>query len=242
MRIVAFHDVHTGLALRPSLGAMYGSDAVSEQQLAQEAMERLPADALVLADANFGIFAFAHAVLQTQRAVLFRLTAGRAQKVLGAARPEGAAKTAAHGASDLEPAESGASGSGGCRIDSTAVRSRAQARNGVGAGRGVCTAKLRARTGRAGGLVRSMGRDRWGGVVSGVNHSSRSTTNYFSLSTTTTSLADQSSSPTLVQTGAEDRALQGCNLSADSGARPGQGGLGPPLPVDRQAPGVAARR
>lgn len=28
--------------------------------------------------------------------------------------------------------------------------------------------------------------------------------------------------PTLMLTGAEDRALQGCNLSADSGARPGR--------------------
>jgi hypothetical protein len=83
MRLVAFHDVHTGLATRPSWGAMYGSAAVSEQKLAQEAMERLPADALVLADANFGIFAFAYAVLQTQRPVLLRLTASRAQKVLG---------------------------------------------------------------------------------------------------------------------------------------------------------------
>ena len=47
--------------------------------------------------------------------------------------------------------------------------------------------------------------------------------NYFSLSTTTTSLAKWHSSPTLVLTGAEDKALQGCNLSADSGARPGLG-------------------
>jgi len=41
-------------------------------------------------------------------------------------------------------------------------------------------------------------------------------------STTTTSFANQHSSPTLILTGAEDKALQGCNLSADSGARPGR--------------------
>jgi hypothetical protein len=84
MLIVAFHEAHTGLATRPSWGAMYGSEPVSEQKLAQEALQRLPADALVLADGNFGIFAFAYAVRQTQRPVLLRLTAARAQKVLRA--------------------------------------------------------------------------------------------------------------------------------------------------------------
>jgi putative transposase len=80
--LVAFHDVHTGLATRPSWGAMYGPRNVSEQELAREAMERLPADAVVLADGDFGIFAFAYAVQQTQRPMLLRLTAARAHKVL----------------------------------------------------------------------------------------------------------------------------------------------------------------
>jgi len=83
MLLVAFHDVHTGLATRPSWGAMYGPRAVGEQELAREALQRLPADALVLGDGNFGIFAFAYAVQQTQRPMLLRLTAARAQKVLG---------------------------------------------------------------------------------------------------------------------------------------------------------------
>ena len=83
MLLVAFHDVHTGLALRPSWGPMYGKHAIGEQKLAAEALQRLPADAIVLADADFGIFAFAHAVRQTQRLMIFRLTAARAQKILG---------------------------------------------------------------------------------------------------------------------------------------------------------------
>jgi hypothetical protein len=82
MLLVAFHDVHTGLALRPSWGPMYGKHATGEQKLAAEALQRLPADAIVLADADFGIFAFAHAVNQTQRLMIFRLTTARAQKVL----------------------------------------------------------------------------------------------------------------------------------------------------------------
>jgi putative transposase len=87
MRIVVFHDVHTGIATRPSWGPMYGDHSASEQALAQSALNRLPADAIVLADANFGIFSFAYAVDQTQRAIIVRLTASRAGKVLQHAPP-----------------------------------------------------------------------------------------------------------------------------------------------------------
>lgn len=80
--LVVFHDVHTGLATRPSWGPMYGKRAVGEQELARQALPRLPADAVVLADGDFGIFAMAYGVQQTQRPVLLRLTAARAGKVL----------------------------------------------------------------------------------------------------------------------------------------------------------------
>lgn len=83
MRIVVFHDVFSGLALQPALGAMYGDKALSEQALAQEALSRLPAEAVVLADCNFGIFSFAYDVRQSQRGMVLRLTRERAQKILG---------------------------------------------------------------------------------------------------------------------------------------------------------------
>ena len=83
MHIVVMHDVYSGLALRPSWGAMYGSGAVSEQVLAEQALERLPVDAVVLSDCNFGIFAFAYAVQQSHRPMVLRLTKARAQKILG---------------------------------------------------------------------------------------------------------------------------------------------------------------
>jgi len=83
MLLVVFHDAHTGLATRPSWGPMYGKRAVSEQQLAGEALGRLPEDAIVMGDGNFGIFAIAHAIQQTQRLMLLRLTMARARKVLG---------------------------------------------------------------------------------------------------------------------------------------------------------------
>jgi hypothetical protein len=74
MRLVVFHDAFSGLALRPAWGPVYGETAVSEQALAEQAIERLPADAVVLGDGNFGIFAFAHAVQQSQRSMILRLT------------------------------------------------------------------------------------------------------------------------------------------------------------------------
>jgi hypothetical protein len=61
---------------------MYGASAVSEQRLAEQALQRLPAEAIVMADGNFGIFAFAYAVQRTGRPLLFRLTLARARKIL----------------------------------------------------------------------------------------------------------------------------------------------------------------
>lgn len=83
MLMVAFHDCHTGLAMRPVWGPMYGKKAVGEQALACQALERLPANAVVMADLGFGIFVFAYAVEQSRRPLLFRLSRERAGKVLG---------------------------------------------------------------------------------------------------------------------------------------------------------------
>src|SRR6266851_1503228 len=83
MRIVVFHDVFSGLALRPSWGAMYGDTAVSEQALAEQALERLQREAVVLGDGNFEIFAYGYAVRQSGRLMILRLTRARAQKILG---------------------------------------------------------------------------------------------------------------------------------------------------------------
>ena len=83
LQLVVFHDAHTGLAARPIWGPMYGEQPVSEQRLAAQALDRLPTVALVLGDANFGIFAFAYAVVRSGRQVLLRLTESRAQKIAG---------------------------------------------------------------------------------------------------------------------------------------------------------------
>jgi hypothetical protein len=72
---VACHNAHTGLAARPSWGPMYGFQQASEQQLAGQALARVPADALVLGDRNFATSAFARTVVGSGRPVLLRLTA-----------------------------------------------------------------------------------------------------------------------------------------------------------------------
>ena len=47
------HDVTTGLGLRPEWGAVNGPRAVSERRLFEQAVQRLPEQAVVVADANF---------------------------------------------------------------------------------------------------------------------------------------------------------------------------------------------
>jgi hypothetical protein len=81
--MVVLHDMNTGIPLRPAWGAMYGPEAVSEQELAVRALERAPAQSVIMGDRNFGIFYYAHAVVKSGREVIVRLTDARA-KALGA--------------------------------------------------------------------------------------------------------------------------------------------------------------
>jgi hypothetical protein len=85
LQIVVMHDAGSGLAQTPCWGPMYGVEAVSEQALAEEAMERLPAGAVILADCNFGIFSTAYSAQQRQHPVVLRLTKARACKLAGQA-------------------------------------------------------------------------------------------------------------------------------------------------------------
>lgn len=83
LRIVVLHELETGLAEEPQWGAMYGSAAVSEQMLAEKAMDALPADSVVVGDRNFGIFSIAWAARQRGLEVIVRLTEARALKLAG---------------------------------------------------------------------------------------------------------------------------------------------------------------
>jgi len=83
LRLVVLHDLDTGLAQQPCWGAMYGPCAVSEQELAEKAMDSLPAQSVIMGDRNFGIFRIAHASEQRGLRVLLRLTEVRARKLAG---------------------------------------------------------------------------------------------------------------------------------------------------------------
>jgi hypothetical protein len=87
LRVVVAHDVVSGLAVRPCWGPMDGAAAVSEQGLSRGLMGRLPSDAVVLGDRNFGVFSVAYYATEQKHPCLFRLTEPRARKLNGGVRP-----------------------------------------------------------------------------------------------------------------------------------------------------------
>lgn len=89
LRIVVAHDLYTGLAMRPQWGPMHGAQAVSEQGLLEQAMERLPKDSVVVGDANFGVFSVVRAATQQGHPVVVRLTMTRAKHLAKAELRDG---------------------------------------------------------------------------------------------------------------------------------------------------------
>lgn len=89
VQILVAHDLHTGLAMRPEWGPMYGPKAVSEQALLESAIDRLPTGSVVVGDCNFGVFSVAWAAQQRQHPVVLRLTTARAQSLAGGILQDG---------------------------------------------------------------------------------------------------------------------------------------------------------
>ena len=89
IRMLVAHDLYTGLAMRPEWGPMHGEKAVSEQGLLESAIHRLPSQALVVGDSNFGVFSVAYAAAQQNHPVILRLTAVRARHLAGAVMRDG---------------------------------------------------------------------------------------------------------------------------------------------------------
>lgn len=87
LRVLVAHDVISGLAARPCWGPMYGAAAVSEQELTKQMMARLPEEAIVLGDRNFGVFSIAWHSSANKHPCLFRLTGKRAAKLSGGVEP-----------------------------------------------------------------------------------------------------------------------------------------------------------
>lgn len=90
IRMLVAHDLYTGLAMRPEWGPMQGEQAVSEQGLLEKAIHRLPSQAWVVGDSNFGVFSVAYAAAQQDHPVILRLTAVRARHLAPAGFRDGA--------------------------------------------------------------------------------------------------------------------------------------------------------
>jgi hypothetical protein len=83
LRIVVLHDLETGMAEEPRWGPMYGEEAVSEQGLANQAMDALPRGTILVGDRNFGVFMTAWEAQQRHLEPILRLTRERAWKLAG---------------------------------------------------------------------------------------------------------------------------------------------------------------
>jgi hypothetical protein len=83
LRMLVVHDLYTGLAMRPVWGPVNGSQAVSEQELLETMIDRLPERAVMAGDANFGVFSVAYAATEHHHPVVLRLTTARARRLAG---------------------------------------------------------------------------------------------------------------------------------------------------------------
>jgi len=66
---------------------MHGEQAVSEQGLVKQMLERLPADGVLMGDINFGVFSVAWDAQASHHAVLFRVQEARARRMAGGFLP-----------------------------------------------------------------------------------------------------------------------------------------------------------
>lgn len=71
--LTVFHELASGCALLPEIGAMYGPQAVAETELARDGMVKLPANSIIMADSGFGIFGVAYEARRCSHDFLFRM-------------------------------------------------------------------------------------------------------------------------------------------------------------------------
>ncbi len=84
--LVVAHEIESGCAILPEVGRANGPKSQSEQQLALTLMPRLPANSILIADRNFGVFSIAHGAKHVGHDVLTRLTDQRYQSLLKRAK------------------------------------------------------------------------------------------------------------------------------------------------------------
>ncbi|MGH2522892.1 MAG: IS4 family transposase, partial [Anaerolineales bacterium] len=83
VRVVMLHDLRTGTPLRPQWGPMFGEHAVSEQKLAEAALDQVPKGSVLVTDANFGVFSTVYGAHRRALEVVTRLTQQRARALFG---------------------------------------------------------------------------------------------------------------------------------------------------------------
>jgi len=81
MRVVVAHDLVSGIALRPAWGPMYGTQAVSEQALAEQIIDRLGAGSILVLDRNFGVFSVVWYASGKNHPIVVRMTDARARSL-----------------------------------------------------------------------------------------------------------------------------------------------------------------
>lgn len=86
MMLMVAHELQSGCALVPEFGPMYGPNRTSEAKQAAKIAHEIPCGSLVLADAGFGIFSVAWAMVEAGHDVLFRLTKSRAGALIRRAK------------------------------------------------------------------------------------------------------------------------------------------------------------
>mgnify|MGYP003946894323 CR=1 FL=1 len=85
--LLVAHELESGCALLPEVGPKFGPEARSEPQLTHALLGRLPANSIVIADRNFGIFSVAFAAKQAGHDALLRMTKQRFLALQRRARP-----------------------------------------------------------------------------------------------------------------------------------------------------------
>jgi hypothetical protein len=88
-QLLVAHEVASGCALRPEAGAIAGPKAHGEVALARGLFGRLPAGSVLLADRNFGTFAFVYTAAAAGHDPIVRLTGPRFAKCQRDARAVG---------------------------------------------------------------------------------------------------------------------------------------------------------
>jgi putative transposase len=88
MRVLVAHDLVSGLALRPAWGPMYGDQAVSEQALVEQVIDRMMARSLGVLDRNFGVFSVAWYAHCKDHPLVARMTDARARALLKGKLPQ----------------------------------------------------------------------------------------------------------------------------------------------------------